>query len=240
MDADKFYREWVKAEDLVSFRVAEGQTDLLVLARKDLTEETRKLVIKYRDYVEKYIATHPEFKSSLSPLAFDKKAPAIIKDMLKASNECNVGPMAGVAGAIAEYVGTELMKFSEEVIVENGGDIFVTSDRERIFAIFAGNSPFTGKIALKIKPHKTPIGVCTSSGTVGHSLSFGATDATVIIADSAILSDCAATMAGNAVKNKDEIQKGVDIAKSIKGVIGGIIMVKDKLATWGEVELTTL
>ena len=86
-------------------------------------------------------------------------------------------------------------------------------------------------------PAEKGLGVCTSSGTVSHSLSFGKADAALIISFDAALADAAATAAGNAVKNKDYIEKGINLAKSIDGVKGVLIIVGDKMGTWGEIKL---
>ena len=104
-------------------------------------------------------------------------APGIVKAMAVAAQKASVGPMAAVAGAIAEFVGKDLLKFSEQVIVENGGDIFIRTDRKRTLGIYAGeDSPFTGKLAIEVDPCESGMGICTSSGTVSHSLSFGNAD----------------------------------------------------------------
>ena len=107
MQANRFYRDWVGAEDLVSFEVVEGETDLLILAERILEKEARDSIVKYRKDIKRYIAGRPEFKSSLAPIEMDVEAPDIVKDMLAAALRSKVGPMAGVAGAIAEYVGRE-------------------------------------------------------------------------------------------------------------------------------------
>ena len=116
-----------------------------------------------------------------------------MKQMIEAGQKAGVGPMAAVAGAIAECVGRELLAFSPEIIIENGGDIYLKCLKKRVVGIFAGKSPLTGKIGLEIDAKDTPLGVCTSSGTVSHSLSFGKADAAVAIAPSATLADAAAT-----------------------------------------------
>ncbi|GAG89833.1 unnamed protein product, partial [marine sediment metagenome] len=111
------------------------------------------------------------FLTSLEPLFVSDNAPRIVKSMSEAAKRVGTGPMASVAGAIAEFVGNELLAFSPEIILENGGDIFLKSSKKRLIGIYAGKSPLTGKIGLEINGDDTPLGICTSSGTVGHSLS---------------------------------------------------------------------
>ncbi|MBU1869377.1 MAG: UPF0280 family protein [Candidatus Omnitrophica bacterium] len=149
----------------------------------------------------------------------------------------NVGPMATVAGAIAELLGRELLKAGyKDVIVENGGDIFMSSRKSRLIGIYSGRSKLWNKLKLKINPKDMPIAVCTSSGTMGHSLSFGAADSVVIISKSAALSDAVATSVCNRVQSRKDLQPALDFAKSIKGVLGCVIIFKSYLASWGKVE----
>ncbi|GAI25330.1 unnamed protein product, partial [marine sediment metagenome] len=171
------YRHWIKGGDLVPFNVVVKETDLYIRASTNLKRKALKLVVKYRDILERYIRRYPTFLTSMQPLPVDKNAPHIVKAMSEAASRAGVGPMASVAGAIAEFVGTELLAFSPEIIVENGGDIYLKSLGKRLVGIYAGESPLTGKIGLEITGTDTPLGICTSSGTVGHSLSYGKADA---------------------------------------------------------------
>jgi ApbE superfamily uncharacterized protein (UPF0280 family) len=234
------YRHWVSSPDLVSFSVVVGETDLHISASGDLTEEARRLIIKYRGLLEGYIKEQPSFLSALEPLAAARGAPSIVKEMVRAARQTGVGPMAAVAGAIAQYVGAELLELSPELIVENGGDIFLRSKRERVVAIYAGGSSLSGKIGLRIKGAATPLGVCTSSGTVGHSLSFGRADAVVAVARSAILADAAATAIGNRVKTVEDIAEGLEYARGIGGLKGAVIILGEKFGAWGDVNICRL
>ncbi|MGB2876760.1 MAG: UPF0280 family protein [Dehalococcoidales bacterium] len=231
------YRHWVKDDDLVDFRVAVKETDLYLRATSDLHRKAHRLVLKYRDGIEKYIARHPDFLTSLEPVEVEAQAPKIVRAMADAARLCGVGPMAAVAGAIAEFVGKELLEFSPEIIVENGGDIYLKSLRRRTIGVFAGGSPLTGKLGLDIAPEDTPLGICTSSGTVGHSLSFGKADAVIVLADSATLADAAATAIGNRVSEVADIEKGIEFAQDIGRLKGVVIIKDDRLGVWGEVKL---
>ncbi|MFC1995577.1 UPF0280 family protein, partial [Chloroflexota bacterium] len=171
------YRYWIKSDNLVSFNVTVKETDLCIRAAIDLSRKARKSVFKYRNLLESYIQHHPEFITSLEPLEVGQDAPIIIKDMARSTAKVGVGPMAAVAGAIAEFVGKELLPFTADLIIENGGDIFLRSRIKRTIGIYAGSSPLSGKIGLEIEGGNTPLGICTSSGTIGHSLSFGKADA---------------------------------------------------------------
>lgn len=230
------YRHWVKDEGLVGFNVVVKETDLYIRATRDLKRQAQKLVLKYRRQLEGYIERHPEFSTSLEPLAVTD-APRIVTEMANAAEKAGIGPMAAVAGAIAEFVGKELLEASPEVIVENGGDIFLKSLKDRTIGIYAGKSPLTGRVGLEVKGKDTPLGVCTSSGTVGHSLSLGKADAVIALSKSTALADAAATAIGNLIKSTDDIPRGIERAISIKGLSGVIIIKDDRIGFWGKVEI---
>jgi len=165
-------------------------------------------------------------------------APKIVREMANSAQKVGVGPMAAVAGAIAEGVGRELIEFSPEVIVENGGDIFLKILKRRLVGVYAANSPFTGRIALQIEPEETPLGICTSSGRVGPSLSFGRADAVIVLSPSAALADAAATAIGNLIKEAGDIPKGIAFAQGIAGLKGVVIIKEDKMGVWGEIKIS--
>ena len=240
MKQERFYRKLHSSKDLIYFNAKVEQTDLNIGACRRLNNEAINLINKYRQYIKDYIREVPEFLTSLKPLPYPVHAAPIIKDMCQAAQRCGVGPMAAVAGAIAQYVGEELSKFTREIIVENGGDIYIKSNKERIIGIYAGDSPLSGKIGIRIKPEDCPLGVCTSSGKIGHSLSFGKADAVVIISRDVALADAAATAIGNIVKRAEDIQRAINTAKNISGILGVLIIIEDKLGAWGNIELVKL
>ena len=237
---ERTYRKRVNTRDLVSFQVAVKETDLWISADKNLEKESRDLVIDQRHQLESYIGTHPNFLTTLKPYPEDPYAPAIVREMIETTRNLGVGPMASVAGAIAQYVGCGLLKYTDQVILENGGDIFLKTNRAVTVSIFAGESPLSGKIGLKIPQEKMPLGVCASSGTVGHSLSLGSTDIVCVISPSAVLADGAATALGNRIRDKKDLERVADWANEMEGVSGGLAIVKDKVAAWGEVELVKI
>jgi len=232
------YRSWTKSSELILFEVTEKETDLAIYASKNLERQARAAVLTYRQDLEKYIGKHPEFLTALEPINVSSDAPLIVKAMAEAAAKALVGPMAAVAGAVAEFVGRDLAEFSGEVIVENGGDIFIRSAKKRTLGVYAGDtSPFTGTLAIEVEPKEAGLGVCTSSGTVSHSLSFGKSDAVVIISEDTALADAVATATGNILKAPDDINRGIDFARSIDGVLGVLVMMKDRMGSWGEINL---
>ena len=205
-----------------------------------LQTEAFMSVIRHRAAIEDYAAQHPEFLTSFVPLKPAADAPLIVKRMCSAGELAGVGPMAAVAGAISEFVGMDLLRFTPEVIVENGGDIFLKTLSIRRVGIYAGSSPLSEKIALEIPPASTPLGICTSSGTVGHSVSFGRADAAVILARDTALADAAATAVGNMVQSDADLRKAVRFASKIPSVSGAVVILGDKMAVWGDVKLVGL
>ncbi len=234
---ERTYRSLVAKEKLESFRVVVKETDLLVRTKQRLEKETRDFILKHRLPLERYAQGHPEFVDSLVPIPTDRRAPPIVRTMIEAGQKAGVGPMAAVAGAVAEYVGMDLLDHSEDVMVENGGDVFIKTTFSVTVAIFAGCSPLSGRVGIRIDGRDTPMGVCTSSGTIGHSLSMGRADAVVVISRSTALADAGATSIGNAVSGKNDVASAISFGKNLDGVLGIVVVVGDKLGTWGALEL---
>ncbi|MBN1828258.1 MAG: UPF0280 family protein [Deltaproteobacteria bacterium] len=239
---ERTYRQQIDHSDLCSFIVSVEETDLLILADCDLSAAAYDSVYRNRQYLTDIIKQNGTFLSSLAPLdfskAFESMAPEVVRSMIRASRQAGVGPMAAVAGAVAECVGRDLLAHSDNVIVENGGDIFMkfAAADPLTVSIFAGDSPLSNKVHIKIRPEQTPLGICTSSGTVGHSKSYGHADAVCVIATKAALADAAATAIGNAIKDKSSIKRSLRDGAKIEGVRGIVIIVDDCLGAWGEVE----
>ncbi len=235
---DRFYRQFEET-GLISSYVKMLETDLHILAAEKVEDEALPLVIQVRREIEEYVSKNPKFAESLVPLPQDSTAGENIQKMLHAGLEANVGPMAAVAGTIAEHVGMGLQrKGFKDLIVENGGDIYLARDRACNVSIFAGKSPLSGKIGLKIDESMMPLGICCSSATVGHSLSLGAADAVVVTAKATALADACATRIGNEVTGEAiSINRGLDVAKGISGIQGVLIVKGQQLGAWGEVEI---
>jgi len=234
------YRNQAHPRDLISFRVLIKETDLLVSSSRDLTQQTKERVYHYRRQLEEYIQSKSDFLSTLLPYPEDPFAPEIIREMISVTRMFGVGPMASVAGAIAQFVGSDLLRHTEEVIVENGGDIFLKTKRPVTVSIFAGTSQLSNKLGLIIYPEEVPTGICTSSATVGHSLSLGTADAVCIVAQSASIADAAATALGNRITKRSKLKSVVESMRGFKDIKGGVVIMGKTMATWGEIELTRI
>jgi len=238
--AARFYRDWMKPEGLVRFDVRLWETDLVIFAGRDLTREALGRVVDLRNALESYAETHEGFYAALDPVEADAGAPEIVKRMCAAAVEWGVGPMASVAGAFAEMVGEALLAKSKEVIVENGGDIFLVTARPRVISIYAGEkSPFSGKLAVRVTPESGIRGVCTSSGTVGHSLSRGNADAVVAFARSAAYADAAATNIGNRIKVPADVEPAVGEERARGRLIALVVAIGEKMGAFGDIEFVT-
>ncbi|MGB9642272.1 MAG: UPF0280 family protein [Candidatus Ratteibacteria bacterium] len=231
----RFYRRIINNE-MVASTVTIEESDLLILSEKDLSNQARKELKKQRNLLKTYIKNFPDFYYSFEPVQVDNSAPEIVKEMSKASFLCNVGPMATVAGAIADFVGRYLLNFAHEVIIENGGDIFLMIEKEKIVTIFAGASPFSLKIGIRVRPKPYPFGIATSSGTIGHSTSFGKADSVTVLCPSATIADGLATFMCN--QTPDDDFSGIKNSLRDFPFLEGILVIKqDKLFAWGDIEI---
>jgi ApbE superfamily uncharacterized protein (UPF0280 family) len=235
----RFYRERASSKKLYQEQISVKETDLQIFTDKPLDKEfVKERVNLYRGQIEGYIARDRRFLTSLKPIAVELNAPQIIRDMARSAKKAQVGPMAAVAGAVAKFLGKDLLRQGfKDVIIENGGDIFLKTTKVLKVGVYAGDSKLSNKINLKIRPQDTPMGICTSSGTVGHSLSFGCADSVVILAKDASLADAVATAAGNRVNSREDLPKALNFARSVRGISGALIILGDNFVVGGKVEL---
>ena len=240
MYEERFYRRMTRPPDLICYEVTHKETDLFCCTKTDVSLFIKERILSYRHQLDEYIRAKPVFKESLLPVASDPLAPAIVREMIDASSVLNVGPMATVAGAMAEFIGRDMAGVSDVFIIENGGDICLKTDVERVIQVYAKDSPFSGKIGIKLKPNDSPYGVCTSSATVGPSLSLGSADAVCIVAGSALFADGLATCLGNIVKKKDDIPVAIERGQRFPGVMGILIVLGEHLGVWGELDIVKL
>ncbi len=237
---DRVYRHRIKAHDLVPYRVKVRESDLLILTPTPREREALDALLKVRLALEAYIDLHPAFATSLVPLEVEPGAPEIVKTMAQGAKAAGVGPMAAVAGAIAQAVGEALEQWEDEVVVENGGDIYIRSSHTRKVALFAGDSPLSMKVGILLEGGQGPLGVCTSSGRVGHSLSMGRAHSVTVVAPHAALADAAATALANMVREEDHIPLALERASQIEGLLGTVIIYEEKLGAWGRIALVPL
>lgn len=225
-------------------RLVVGETDLAIhlpagLWNSSLEKLVRDALVAERRSLQHYIARHPLFASSHRPLALSPEAPEIARAMARAAAACGVGPMAAVAGQLALVAGRSLAPFTAELMVENGGDLYLAGQRELTAEVLVPvGSPFRGRLAVRVAASSLPCGLCTSSGTLGSSFSYGRADAAMILAPDPALADAAATATANLVQGPEDVESACNFALSIPGVRAALVVCGDALAVGGEIELT--
>jgi ApbE superfamily uncharacterized protein (UPF0280 family) len=234
------YRDFDESGRFKAFRVVVETSDLYVKAHSVLETETEVLVRSCRGQIEAAIARRPEFLKSLVPIEEDPADAPVALKMIRAGEKAATGPMAAVAGAVAEFVGRALLQMSPEVIVENGGDIFLMVSQPIIVGLLAGKSPFDNRVGIKLEPTPIPLGVCTSSGTVGPSTSFGIADCATIISRDVALADAVASGLGNRIQGPSDLTRAVEWAMKIPGVDAALAILDEKMAALGDIELAPL
>ncbi|MCK4813737.1 MAG: UPF0280 family protein [Candidatus Marinimicrobia bacterium] len=234
-------------ERFASFTLRLFETDIWVGYNKDTTVDkveiysfVEKKCILLRKELENYILIHPEFKYALVPLKLKEVTPEIVREMAIAAEITKVGPMAGVAGAFAEYIGKTCKKHLglEELIIENGGDDYIDVSSEIRVSLNAGANPVSEKIHLIVPPDLCPLGLCASSGTFGHSLSFGSADLVSVACKSTILADQYATYFANKIHKKENVEDILDQASQIKEILHIAVIKDDIIGIKGKLKIS--
>ncbi|WGI18073.1 UPF0280 family protein [Methanonatronarchaeum sp. AMET-Sl] len=219
-------KKWSKGPTKLSIKTKNPKTTQKIIKKAKTTQKQ----------IKNHIKQNPEFKTSMKPLKLDEENyTGPIKMMIEASNKTGVGPLAAVAGTISHNSGKNI---NEPILIDNGGDIYLQGTKKYNIAIYAGQSPLSNKISIKTEP-KNGLGICTSAGTVGHSLSLGKADAVTTISRNTATADAAATAIANHVNHPDTekaIKNGLNKADDLKpNIQGAIIIKKDKIGTTGKI-----
>ncbi len=236
MYQERIYRSGC-TPDLKKKIVIEDESDLLVFYTHTV-DGIENALKNIRSILKNHIIANPEFLTSLKPIKINSSDDEIIRRMKEASSLLNVGPMASVAGAVSNELGSIYADRNPDLIIENGGDLYVKTSCKRHILIHAGNHTLSDKIALEIGPEMGPVGICTSSGKLGHSLSFGNADAVVAVSPDPLVADATATAIGNLVSSAEDIQKGIDAAKNIGNLTGILILCDDSVGIWGDLKIS--
>jgi len=230
---ERYYRKYVAPQGVKNFNVTLFESDLQIYTDGDIEDELTETLRDIRKILEAYIEKYPDFNDSLvpiKPLSSDHK---IIRHMKDASKKLGVGPMATVAGAVAHYLGQAYYKQTSELIIENGGDLYVYSTSDKKILLHGGKDAKVKNLTIELEKDLLPIGVCTSSGKLGHSLSFGQSDAITVISKDTLVADAAATAFGNLLKGKGQIADVLNYSKTVKGLDGVVAIVDDQMGAWG-------
>ena len=242
LGTDRTYRDSITpAPEETAFTVVVEESDLRVTASRDLRQEVAQYLTELRAGLKNYILLHPGFAASLTPLPEDPHAPPLVQAMLAAALVCQVGPMAAVAGAIAQAVADRFAPLCPDMLVENGGDLYLHSTRERLVALLA--KPVQGaRLALKLGKADFPVALCSSSATIGPSLSFGSADLVMVKARKGAVADAAATTLGNLARSGEHLPLVLARAQELAhaGLSGVFVQVEEKIGVWGDIELAVL
>jgi uncharacterized protein len=210
------------------------ETIVTVIADEAYHQVCLDAICRTRADLELFIAKDPFFRSTLEPYEPGPDAPAIVRRMCDATASAGVGPMAAVAGTIAETAVDAMARAGARyALVDNGGDIALLNDEIVTVGIYAGQSPIAG-LALEVPPRDRILGICTSSGTVGPSISFGNADAALIISDDVALADAAATALGNRITDEKSLATAFDFLEKVPEVTGALGIIGDRMATYGK------
>lgn len=187
---------------------------------------TREILLQ-RQILEAYILRQPEFQHSFKPIELLPDAPDVAQRMARAADWVGVGPMAAVAGVMAQLaVEAGINAGADEAIVENGGDIYLQTTKPVVIGLFSGGSEKVNQLAFELQPSDTPVSICSSSGKMGHSMSLGQCDLATVVSRDAALADAAATQAANLVKRVEDVEAALNRIAAIDG-IDGVLIVKD-------------
>lgn len=222
-----FYGNLTDIDVMITERITIEETNLTL--KTDLKKHgLYYFILKQRMELKNYIKTHADFLISFEPLIVED-APLIVSMMSRAARNAEVGPMAAVAGTISQLsMNFLLAEGAKNAIVDNGGDVALKTNKDVTIGLYAGESSLSGQIGFRIKHRKTPIGVCTSSGMVGHSISFGRADSVTVFADEASVADALATSIANEVKgglNQDAVGNGLSLAEDFRDYMRGVIII---------------
>ncbi len=241
------YRTLMQSGRFNSFLVSYRQSDLWIgMNALEITEEIQQFTLTELktlwQNLENYICHYPDFQASLIPINIPDNAPAYIKKMIKVGNRAGIGPLSAIAGFTAAYVGKKLnQKFHPaEIVVENGGDIYLDIEQDIALTIHAGKSPLSEKVSITIPATESPLGVCTSSGKIGPSLSSGNADAVMIACKNTAQADAFATAFGNKVKSIQDINSVLEETENFSDILSAIIICDDKIGIRGKFEITPL
>ncbi len=192
-------------------------------------------IVHQRELLEDYIARHPAFHDAFLPIEALPDAPPIARQMAAAAKRVReVGPMAAVAGAMAEFGCRAAVEAGDQsAIVENGGDIYMVVREPATIGLYSGEEGIRDRLAFRVDPVKTPLAICSSS-RMGHSTSLGQCDLATVVSCNAALADAAATYAANSVKTGDDIGPTLDAVMALENVTGILIAQGERIGMAGE------
>jgi uncharacterized protein len=255
----RIYRDEMNSDRFRLFSSIHRESDLMVGVshhkyHPEMESVCRKEQLYLYELLSAHIATNPTFVTSLSPLHIpaDPDMPEELKCMYKCARTTGTGPMSSVAGLFAEFVGRAIESMvsntgdsgedpaedSAEIMVENGGDLYVKNRKELVVVVHAGKVALSGKLGLVIPPGEW--GVCTSSGTLGHSFSRGKADAVTVVSRSTPLADAWATALANDIERAQDIEALLEKVAEIPEILACVVIAGGQMGIRGAFETKLL
>jgi len=236
-DSRSIYRKSISLKDKYFYRLRYKYTDIFITSDADILNDLEEPVISFYSCLEGIILHDRTFLKSLEPIKEKENYPGYIKKMCRAACRFGVGPMAAVAGAVCDRIAEKISGNCGLLMIENGGDVFIKSEKSVRIGLFISNSFFSDRLNIVIDAKQTPCGICSSSGTMGHSLSLGKSDLVTVMAESAAMADAAATAVANSIMENSDVEKSINIYKKYKEVKGIIVIKDNSIGLWGELQI---
>jgi len=213
------------------------ETVVTIIAEEEFVKPAKEAIVYHRRELEQFIAEDPFFRLTLELYPKREDVPEIVRRMIDASSMVGIGPMSAVAGTISQLaVEAMIVAGATYAIVDNGGDIALINDEEVLVGVYAGD---INDFALKVEPRDTILGICTSSGKIGPSISFGNSDAVTVVSENTSIADSAATAIGNLISDSDSIDDAIKHFSGVDGVDGLLIICNGRIGTWGDLPSIT-
>lgn len=234
----RHYRDnLVQDESVKRYRIVQEESDIQVTSEKDYSDFLKEELLKIRKDIKRAIAINPDFLHSLTPIEDERlESIEVARLMIEASKKAQVGPFGAVAGAVNDLLAKAILD-KRILILENGGDLYIAGNRDIRIGIYAGQSPLSNKFALELVKEDLPLGVCTSSATVGHAYSEGAADAGLVIGKSSALADAFATAFTNRIKKEEDIEEALNWVMGHEDIYGALAIMNDKIGAMGNIKL---
>ena len=211
-----------------------GETAVTIISERRYIKIAKDAIFEARSQIISKIAHDPFFRTTYYPYGSSPNDGCVVKRMCDASKAANVGPMAAVAGAVAEYAVKKMKDAgSKYAIVDNGGDIALMTDRDVCVGMYADVNG--ERLSLRMPATGRIVGVCSSSASVGPSVSLGRTEISTVISNNVTLADACATMLGNLVRGRSNMEKALEEVCSVNGVTGCLAYCDGMLAMCGDV-----
>ena len=223
--------------DVMKCHFEVGETAVTVISEEEYVAAAEHAIFEARERILRKISEDPFFLTTYDPYPVSDDDDELIKRMCQASELAGVGPMAGVAGAVAVFAVERMVEEGADyAIVENGGDIAMKIDRDITVGVFQDDEKFRD-LAFRIPKRDGIFGICSSSGKIGPSVSFGSSGISTVFSDDVILADACATALGNMIRDGDgkEMSKALETIGRIEGVDGCAAISNGLYAVFGKV-----